>query len=118
MQATQRLKLHQNWMLLRSHFSGNPQHLNFAKASFSTDSKVQFHDHSPHVTEFKLNVPKTLNSLDLDMCHIMLGKIQTWFNGSAKPPRVVVMTGAGEKAFCAGGDIVSLYKAHVDPAKD
>lgn len=28
------------------------------------------------------------------------------------------MTGAGEKAFCAGGDIVSLYKAHVDPSKD
>jgi enoyl-CoA hydratase/carnithine racemase len=28
------------------------------------------------------------------------------------------MTGTGEKAFCAGGDIVSLYKAHIDPSKD
>lgn len=33
-------------------------------------------------------------------------------------PRVLLMTGAGEKAFCAGGDIVSLYKAHTDPTKD
>jgi len=28
------------------------------------------------------------------------------------------MTGTGEKAFCAGGDIVSLFKAHIDPSKD
>ena len=29
-----------------------------------------------------------------------------------------MMSGMGGKAFCAGGDIVSLYKAHVDPNAD
>jgi len=101
-------RLPQNWMLLRS--SG--------KASISTDSKVLFLDHSAHVAEIKLNVPKQLNSLDLDMCHLMLGKLQPWFKNDSKPPRVLLMTGAGEKAFCAGGDIVSLYKARIDPSRD
>jgi enoyl-CoA hydratase/carnithine racemase len=29
-------------------------------------------------------------------------------------PKVVIIKGNGEKAFCAGGDIVSIYKAKVD----
>ena len=68
--------------------------------------------------EFKLNVPKTLNSLDSEMCDIMLSKLQGWYKDPASAPRALIMTGSGDKAFCAGGDIVSLYKAHVDPTKD
>ena len=48
----------------------------------------------------------------------MIPDIQTWFQKPKEAPRVLVMTGEGGKAFCAGGDIVSLYKAHIDPTKD
>jgi enoyl-CoA hydratase/carnithine racemase len=77
-----------------------------------------FTQHSPAVFEFKLNAPKTLNSLDTEMCDIMLKKLQTWYKEPISAPRVLMMTGAGEKAFCAGGDIVHLYRAHIDPSKD
>jgi enoyl-CoA hydratase/carnithine racemase len=30
------------------------------------------------VTEFKLNAPKNLNSLDFDMVHLMLAKVKHW----------------------------------------
>lgn len=33
-------------------------------------------------------------------------------------PRALLMSGTGEKAFCAGGDIVSLYHAHVGNTPD
>lgn len=52
------------------------------------------------------------------MCEIMLGKLKQWYKDLSQAPRVVLMTGTGEKAFCAGGDIVSLYKAYIDPTKD
>ena len=55
--------------------------------------------------EFKLNVPKSLNSLDLDMVDLMLGKLKTWNKDPASAPRVALISGVGEKAFCAGGDI-------------
>lgn len=65
-----------------------------------------------------MNSPKTLNSLDAEMCHKMLGMLKNWHKEPSQAPRVLLMTGTGEKAFCAGGDIVSLYKAHVDTTKD
>ncbi len=56
-----------------------------------------------------LNAPKTLNSLDLDMVHMMLAKVKEWDEKPDKAPRIVMITGTGEKAFCAGGDIKSIY---------
>lgn len=38
-------------------------------------------------------------------------KLRNWKKG--EHPRVVIIKGAGEKAFCAGGDIVSIYNAKV-----
>jgi len=35
-----------------------------------------FVEHTKDVFEFKLNVPKNLNSLDLDMVDLMLGKLK------------------------------------------
>ena len=70
--------LHNNYMMLRqlSHVSK----ANFASVvPGSVDSKVKFTSHSPSVFEFKLNAPKSLNSLDNEMCDIMLRKLQTWF---------------------------------------
>jgi hypothetical protein len=47
----------------------------FSSARFSADSKVLFHQHTPALAEFELNVPKTLNAVDLDMVNIMTAKL-------------------------------------------
>ena len=72
--------------------------------------------HTPHVFEFKLNSPKTLNSLDLDMFQIMLRKLEFWNQKSDSTPRIIIITGNGDKAFCAGGDVVTLYNSRIGKA--
>ncbi|MEJ8573696.1 enoyl-CoA hydratase/isomerase family protein [Microbaculum marinum] len=54
-----------------------------------------------------LNRPKALNALTLGMVRALHPKLIEW----ADDPDVghVVIAGAGEKAFCAGGDIRQLY---------
>ena len=47
----------------------------------------------------------------------MIAEMKRW-NASNTHPRVLVISGMGGKAFCAGGDIVSLHKAHVTPGAD
>ncbi|MEC8925653.1 MAG: enoyl-CoA hydratase/isomerase family protein, partial [Pseudomonadota bacterium] len=56
-----------------------------------------------------LNSEKSLNALSLAMAETLLPQLQAW----ADDPQVacVWLQGAGEKAFCAGGDIVAMYKA-------
>ncbi len=54
-----------------------------------------------------LNRPKALNALTLDMVRLMHPQLADW----AADPAVerVVVRAAGDKAFCAGGDIRNLY---------
>ena len=59
-----------------------------------------------------LNKPKALNALDLEMADLMLKALQSWHTRSDIV--AVVIDSAGEKAFCAGGDIVSMYKSMVE----
>lgn len=55
-----------------------------------------------------LNRPQALNALTLDMIHRMSDRLEAW-SGDADI-RAVLIRGAGEKAFCAGGDIRALYR--------
>jgi len=56
-----------------------------------------------------LNAPRALNALSLDMIDAMLPRLREW---AADPKLAAVwLDGAGDKAFCAGGDIVSLYRS-------
>ncbi|MCY7294167.1 enoyl-CoA hydratase/isomerase family protein [Alteromonas sp. a30] len=59
-----------------------------------------------------LNLPKALNSLNLTMVELLLEKLRFWANQDHIS--AVLLKGAGEKAFCAGGDVVSLYNAMKD----
>jgi enoyl-CoA hydratase/carnithine racemase len=52
-----------------------------------------------------LNFEKTLNSLSLEM----IERLAAW-NGR-DDVAAVILRGAGERAFCAGGDIQALYRA-------
>jgi enoyl-CoA hydratase/carnithine racemase len=54
-----------------------------------------------------LNAPKALNSLSLDMIRRLIPQLEAW---DADPEVVCIwLEGAGDKAFCAGGDIVRIY---------
>jgi enoyl-CoA hydratase len=56
-----------------------------------------------------LNRPRALNALSHSMVSALAQRLALW----AADPGVahVVVTGAGDKAFCAGGDIRSIYDA-------
>lgn len=56
-----------------------------------------------------LNLPKSLNALNLTMVQLLLEQLTAWQQDSSVV--AVVLSGAGEKAFCAGGDVVSLHNA-------
>ncbi len=54
-----------------------------------------------------LDKPKALNALSTDMIEAMQATLDAWAkDGQIK---AVWIEGAGEKAFCAGGDVVMLY---------
>jgi enoyl-CoA hydratase/carnithine racemase len=56
-----------------------------------------------------LNAPKALNSLALDMIQRTHQQLLDWEDDDAIA--CVWLEGAGEKAFCAGGDIVEMYNS-------
>merc|ERR1711998_3535 len=56
-----------------------------------------------------LNRPKALNALSLPMVRSMYPLYRDWMEN--ENVRLIVQEGAGEKAFCAGGDVASLYRA-------
>ncbi|MEE8294105.1 MAG: enoyl-CoA hydratase/isomerase family protein, partial [Sphingomonadales bacterium] len=56
-----------------------------------------------------LNRPKALNALNADMCRALREKLNAWAEDDTV--KAVVIQGAGDKAFCAGGDVVALYKS-------
>ena len=62
-----------------------------------------------------LNRPATLNALSLDMVRVMtagLQRLQLASKESTLPqPAAVLISGAGGRAFCAGGDVKSLWAA-------
>lgn len=54
-----------------------------------------------------LNAPKSLNALSLPMIDVLLSQLKAWL--SDIEIALIVLQGAGDKAFCAGGDVVSIY---------
>lgn len=61
------------------------------------------------IGHLQLNKPQALNALDIDMAHAMQEQLNSWREDNAV--LLVLISGAGEKAFCAGGDIVSMYQS-------
>jgi enoyl-CoA hydratase/carnithine racemase len=63
-------------------------------------------DNGARIGVARLNAEKTLNALTLEMIDLMSERFVAW---AADPGiAIVVMQGAGEKAFCAGGDLHAL----------
>jgi enoyl-CoA hydratase len=56
-----------------------------------------------------LNRPQALNAITLDMAVVMTALLREW----QSDPKVgaVLLDGAGDRGFCAGGDVRALYEA-------
>lgn len=54
-----------------------------------------------------LNMPKSLNALSVEMCQLLSRQLKQW-EGDEQVV-ALLLKGAGDKAFCAGGDIRRLY---------
>jgi len=54
-----------------------------------------------------LTRPKALNALSYDMCLAIEAALDAWRNDARVA--LVVIDGAGDRAFCAGGDIQEMY---------
>lgn len=59
-----------------------------------------------------LNVPKSLNSLSLEMIDLLYAQLSEWQQDDEVA--AVWLDAEGDKAFCAGGDIVRLYHSMVE----
>lgn len=55
-----------------------------------------------------LNRPRAINALTLAMCEAMLRELRAW--QSDESIVCVVIEGAGEKGFCAGGDVAEVIR--------
>jgi enoyl-CoA hydratase len=59
-----------------------------------------------------LNRPKALNALTLAMVREIWTTLHAWIDDPAVA--VVILDGAGDRALCAGGDVLSLYDSRHD----
>lgn len=61
--------------------------------------------HAAHVV---LNRPRAINALTHEMVGIITAALEEWRDDDTV--RTVVLTGAGERGLCAGGDIVAMWR--------
>lgn len=53
-----------------------------------------------------------MNHLTLNMLYLILDKLIEWRDAPSKAPKVLIFEGAGDVAFCSGGDMLGLYNAN------
>lgn len=56
-----------------------------------------------------LHRPRALNALNLGMIRVLHPQLEAW--ATSPDVRAVVIRGAGEKAFCAGGDVRAVHES-------
>lgn len=78
-----------------------------------SEESVVFEEHRAHggwtLGVARLKAAQSMNALSLDMIHRLHPQLEQW--ASDERIAVVWLEGSGDKAFCAGGDIVSLYRS-------
>ncbi|HCM46129.1 MAG TPA: enoyl-CoA hydratase [Colwellia sp.] len=72
-------------------------------------------DNGKKIGLITLNSPKSLNALSGDMIGLLYPKLITW--QKQQNIAAVFLQGEGDRAFCAGGDIVHLYNAMKNSTK-
>ncbi|WP_235965177.1 enoyl-CoA hydratase/isomerase family protein [Sediminihaliea albiluteola] len=80
-----------------------------------TNPTVQFDElvaASGRIGRVTLNAPATLNSLTLQMVDLLQAKLDQWRHDD--DIAAIFIDAAGDKAFCAGGDVQALYRSAVE----
>ena len=84
-----------------------------AGASAVSDNEVLLQRDGP-LARIVLNRPNALNALTHGMIRTIAAALTDWADDPAV--QTVLLTGSGDRALCAGGDIVSIYRdARTDP---
>ena len=84
-----------------------------ASASAHADGEVLL-QRDGSLARITLNRPKALNALTHDMIRSIAAALTDWADDETV--QTVLLTGSGDRALCAGGDIVSIYRdARTDP---
>jgi enoyl-CoA hydratase len=69
--------------------------------------KILYETITPHICRIVLNRPEVLNAFDFDMIDEFTAAIE---QAHADPNlRVLVLTGAGDRGFCTGGDLKAYF---------
>ncbi|MBE0482309.1 MAG: enoyl-CoA hydratase/isomerase family protein [Bacterioplanes sp.] len=71
--------------------------------------------HGQQIGVLTLNAPKAMNAVDLTMVDLIDEALEHWATDDTVV--AVVMRGAGERAFCAGGDIRKLHRSMLAKGK-
>lgn len=74
----------------------------------TTQTDIQF-AHRCWLGHVTLNRPKAFNALTHEMCRRFDAQLRDW--AVQDDVATVVVTGAGDRAFCAGGDVRALWEA-------
>src|SRR5690625_3066686 len=64
----------------------------------------------------ELNKPKAINALSADMVSIIADTLRAWKDDDAV--RAVLVTGAGDRGLCAGGDIKAIHRGIVERSEE
>jgi enoyl-CoA hydratase len=99
-----------------SHDHGHHQQHQRSQVHDASDAAVRFLKEG-HLGEVVLNRPKALNALNLDMVRAIDHQFRHVWNSKERGVAAVWLAGAGGKAFCAGGDIKTLWEARGAPEK-
>ncbi|GIY62374.1 3-hydroxyisobutyryl-CoA hydrolase, mitochondrial [Caerostris darwini] len=78
-------------------------------SAMSTDSEVLL-ETAGNKGIITLNRPKALNSLNLNMIRKIYPQLKAW--ESDPSVKLVIVKSAGDRSFCAGGDVRALVEAH------
>lgn len=65
------------------------------------------------VMQLTLNAERSLNALTLEMIRMLMPLLRQWQQDDSVA--CILLDGSGQRAFCAGGDIRSLYTGMTDP---
>uniref|UniRef100_A0A914YV26 3-hydroxyisobutyryl-CoA hydrolase, mitochondrial n=1 Tax=Panagrolaimus superbus TaxID=310955 RepID=A0A914YV26_9BILA len=96
--------------MLRLHLRPPPRLYNqlIKRTMSSTESEVLFNCEGA-ARIITLNRPKALNALNLSMVRQIYPQMKEWINDDKAG--LVIIKGAGDKAFCAGGDVLSVTQS-------
>ena len=70
-------------------------------------------DNRDGIAVITLNRPQALNALTMGMVDALYEQMGAWATDDSV--RAVVIRGAGDRAFCAGGDVVAVAESRKDP---